>query len=156
MIAVANEEAAMITESIEIARPPEEVFAYLDDLARHKEWQTQIVSSRVETEGPTRVGTRVSETRLMGKREQSATYEITEHDPPRRMAFRTLDGPIRPFGAEIVEPIDGGSRTRFTFELDFEAHGPGKMLLPLARSQARKQVPKDQQALKERLESGAA
>jgi hypothetical protein len=37
--------------------------------------------------------------------------------------------------------------------LDFEGHGFGKALVPLARSQTRKQVPKDQQRLKERLES---
>ena len=146
----------MITESIEIARPPEEVFAYLNDLSRNGEWQTQIVTSRVETEGPTRVGTRVSEKRRMGNREQDSTYEITEHDPPRLIAFRSLEGPIRPIGKETLEPIDGGARTRLTLELDFEAHGAGKMLLPLVRSQTKKQVPKDQQALKERLESGAA
>ena len=30
---------APITESVEISRSPEDVFAYLDDLARHGEWQ---------------------------------------------------------------------------------------------------------------------
>jgi hypothetical protein len=38
-------------------------------------------------------------------------------------------------------------------ELDFEGHGLGKLLLPLVRSQARKEVPLDQQRLKERLEA---
>src|SRR5207302_1599523 len=39
------EEAGMaaITESVEIARRPEDVFAYLDQLGRHGEWQEQIV-----------------------------------------------------------------------------------------------------------------
>jgi hypothetical protein len=54
---------AAITHTIEIARRPEDVFAYLDDLARHGEWQDQIVSVRVETDGPTRVGTRATERR---------------------------------------------------------------------------------------------
>ena len=40
-----------------------------------------------------------------------------------------------------------------TLELDFAGHGFGKLLAPLAGSQARKQVPEDQQRLKERLES---
>ena len=53
----------MITHSIEINRPAEEVFAYLDQLERHSEWQSSLVSARVETEGPTRVGTRVVERR---------------------------------------------------------------------------------------------
>lgn len=146
-----------IRESVEIARRPEEVFAYLDQLSRHGEWQEQIVSARVETEGPTRVGTRVVEVRKMGGREQAVTYEITQHDPPSSFAFRGLDGPLRPIGKGTVEPVGDGSRSRLTVELDFEAHGlAGKLLRPLAIRQARKQIPKDQQRLKERLESGEA
>ena len=147
---------AAIRESIEISRRPEDVFAYLDDLSRHGEWQEQIVTVRVETEGPTRVGTRATETRKIGGREQTMTYEITQHDPPREFAFRGLDGPIRPIGRGTVEPVGDGSRSRVSIELELTGHGLGKLLLPLARSQARKQIPKDQQRLKERLESGAA
>ena len=47
---------APIVESIEINRSPEDVFAYVDDLGKHGEWQEQIVSTHVETDGPTRVG----------------------------------------------------------------------------------------------------
>jgi uncharacterized protein YndB with AHSA1/START domain len=148
--------AAAIKESIEIARSPEDVFAYLDDPSRHGEWQSQIVRAEVQTEGPTRVGTRVKQTMRMGKREQDMSYEITEHDPPRSFAFRGLDGPVRPIGHGKVEPVGDGARSRVTIELDFEGHGFGKLLRPLVVSQARKQVPKNQQQLKERLESGAA
>ena len=147
---------AAIRESIEISRSPEDVFAYIDDLARHGEWQTQIVSVHVDTDGPTRVGTRATETRRMGKREQTMTYEVTEHSPPRIFAFRGLDGPIRPVGRGTIEAVGDGARSRVTLELDFEGHGLGKLLLPLARSQARKQVPKNQQRLKERLESAGS
>ncbi len=146
---------APITHSIEIARRPEEVFAYLDDLARHGEWQEQLVSVRIDTEGPTRVGTRVVERRRMGGREQAIGYEVTEHEPPQLFAFRGTGGPIRVVGRGTVEPVGDGSRSRATIELDFTGHGIGKLLLPLARSQARKQVPKDQQRLKERLEGDA-
>ena len=37
----------------------------------------------------------------------------------------------------------------------FEGHGPGKLLLPLVRRQARKQLAENHHRLKERLESGA-
>jgi uncharacterized membrane protein len=144
---------APIRETIEIARSPEDVFAYLDDLTRHTEWQDQLQSVRVVTDGATHVGTRALETRRLGRRTMSATYEITEHDPPRSFAFRALDGPVRPVGRGTVEPA-GDGRSRVSVELDFEGHGFGKLLLPLARRQAAKQVPKDQQRLKERLESG--
>ena len=74
----------MIEHSIEIDRRPEDVFAYLDQVERHGEWQSEIVSAQLETDGPVGVGTRVREIRRIGGREQDASYEITEHDPPRR------------------------------------------------------------------------
>jgi uncharacterized membrane protein len=142
-----------IVESVEIAKPPEEVFAYLDQLDRHGEWQEQIVSVAVHTEGPTRVGSRAVETRRVPGGPRTFTYEITEHDPPRRASFRVLDGPVRPFGSIAVEPVGDGSRSRVTLELEFEGHGLGKLLAPLARRDARRQVPRDQARLKERLEA---
>jgi uncharacterized protein YndB with AHSA1/START domain len=148
---------AAITDTVEIARRPEDVFAYIDDLERHGEWQEEIVSVRVEGGGPTKVGTRAIERRKVPGREQTVTYEITEHDPPRTFAFHGTDGPIRPVGKGTIEPLDGGARSRFTIEFDFEAPGiGGKLLRPIALAQARKAIPKGQQRLKERLESGAA
>jgi uncharacterized protein YndB with AHSA1/START domain len=148
---------AAINETVEINRRPEDVFAYIDDLERHGEWQQDIVSVRVEGSGPTHVGTRAVERRKIGGREQTVTYEITEHDPPRRFAFRGVDGPIRPVGTGTIEPLDGGQRSRFTLEFDFEAHGiKGNLLRPLALVQARKAIPEGHRLLKERLESGAA
>jgi uncharacterized membrane protein len=148
---------APIVETVEIAKSPQEVFAYLDDLARHGEWQTQIESVELLTDGPTRVGTRAVDTRRVPGGRQKITYEITEHDPPRKAAFRGLDGPIRPVGSVTVEGFDGAARSRVTLELDLVGHGlVGKLLAPIARRDARKHVPEDQARFKERLESGAA
>jgi uncharacterized protein YndB with AHSA1/START domain len=145
---------APITESIEINRRPEEVFAYLDDVKRHGEWQEQIVDVQPESDQPMGVGKRVRETRRVPGGDRSMTYEITEHDPPRQSSFRVLDGPIRAVGTVSVEPIGDGSRSRLTFTLDFQGHGlGGKVLLPVAKSQARKQIPKDQARMKALLES---
>jgi uncharacterized membrane protein len=144
----------MIVESIEIARPPAEVFAYLDQLERHGEWQDEIVSSKLETEGPTRVGSRATDTRRMPGGPRDISYEIVEHDPPRKTSFRGLEGPVRAVGTVTVEPLDDGSRSRMTLEFDLEGHGIGKLLAPLARRQARKSIPNNQLKLKERLEGG--
>ena len=145
---------APITNSVEINRSPEEVFRYLDDLSRHDEWQSQIEKIEVLTDPPTRVGSRAKETRRVPGMSREFTYELTEHDPPRKAAFRVINGPVRPFGAVTVEPSGSGSRVTLT--LDFAGHGLlGKLLAPLARRDAAKQVPKDQTLLKQRLEAGA-
>ena len=143
---------ATIVHSVEIARTPEAVYAYLDDLERHAEWQSQIVSSKRETDGPTGVGTRATDIRRVPGRTQSVSYEITEHDPPHKVAFKGVNGPVRPVGTVTVEPVGEGS-SKVTIELDLQGNGLfGAMLAPLARSQARKQVPKDQLQLKQQLE----
>jgi hypothetical protein len=61
---------------------------------------------------------------------------------------------VRAFGTATVEPAGEGSKV--TLQLDFEGHGIGKLIAPLARRDARKHVPEDQARLKQRLESGAA
>jgi uncharacterized membrane protein len=144
----------VITDSIEINRPAEEVFAYLDQLDRHGEWQEEILATSVETEGPTRVGTRATNRRRVPGGRQGITYEITEHEPPRRVSFQGVNGPVRARGTVLVEPL-GESTARVTLEFDLIGHGVGKLLAPLARRHAGRQIPKDQARLKERLEAGA-
>jgi len=145
---------APISESIEIDRKPEDVFAYLDDVERHGEWQEQIVAVERQDDGPLRVGSRVKETRRVPGGDRTMTYEVTEHNPPRQSSFRVLDGPIRAAGTISIAPIGDGSQSRLTITIDFKGHGlAGKVLLPVAKGQARKQIPKDQARMKELLES---
>ena len=145
----------MIKHSIDINRPAEEVFAYLDQLDRHSEWQSSLVSAKVETEGPTRVGTRVVERRKTPGGVRTIPYEITEHEPPYKASFRGTGGPVRPVGTLIVDPV-GESSSRMTLELDLEGHGIGKLFAILARRQAAKEVPQDHEKVKELIENSAA
>jgi uncharacterized protein YndB with AHSA1/START domain len=145
----------MIKHSIEISRPAEEVFAYLDQVDRHSEWQGQLVSTTIETAGPVRVGTRVVERRNVPGCARDFPYEITEHDPAGKISFRGTAGLIRPAGTYTVDPI-GESGSRLNSELDLKGHGIGKLFAPLALRQAAEQVPVDQARFKELLESGVA
>lgn len=142
----------MITSSIEIGRKPEEIFAYIDELERHAEWQPAIVSCRREPAGPTRVGTRNIETRRVPGGPREFVSEIVEHVPPRRIVFQGLNGPVRPRGTITIEPVGDGSRSRFTLELDLVGRGIGKLFAIMARRAARKEVPRDQARLKEIME----
>ena len=143
---------APIVNSIEINRKPDDVFAYVDDLAKHGEWQQQIVSVNVETEGPTRVGSRATEKRRLPGGTREISYEITEHNAPHKTSFRGINGPIRPLGTLTVEPLDGGTRSKLTLQFELTSHGLGALLAPLARANARKDIPKSHQRLKEILE----
>ena len=145
----------MIKHSIEINRPAEEVFAYLNQVDRHHEWQGSLVSTTVETDGPTRVGTRVVEHRNVPGGTRDFPYEITEQDPPRKVSFRGTAGLIRPVGTYTVDPT-GESSSRMNVELDLQGHGIGKLFAILARRQAAKQAPVDHEKFKQLLERGVA
>lgn len=119
---------APIVSTVDIARPPADVFAYATDPARFPEWQKDIV--RVDVTGERSFTT----TRRFARAERTLTQEITENTPPRSWVARAVDGPIRPTATITVEPADGGSRVTFT--LDFEVNGVGVALLPLIRRQA--------------------
>jgi uncharacterized protein YndB with AHSA1/START domain len=144
-----------IVSTFEIARRPEEVFAYLTDPSRFAEWQKDVVRVRTAGGGAPRVGSRFTTTRRVARAERTMTQEITEIIPPRSWAARGVAGPIRPSARVTVEPLHGGTRSRVTVALDFEGHGIGVPLLPLVRRQAQKGAPVSYRNLKHRLESGA-
>lgn len=147
---------APLVHSVEIDRSPEDVFAYATDPLRFSEWQDAVVSARPLGSGAVGEGSKISLTRRLGKREQTMTSELTEYNPPRRYAFRVIDGPVRALGKGRFEPLGEGDRTRFTFELDFEGHGIGKVLVPLVvRRRAEKELFESHANLKRRLERGA-
>jgi uncharacterized protein YndB with AHSA1/START domain len=147
---------APLVNSVEINRSPEDVFAYVTDPERFTEWQDAVVRARRKDDAPVHQGSRIELTRRMGNREQTMTSELTEYSPPRSYAFRVIDGPVRALGNGTFEPVGDGSRTRFTFELDFEGHGIGKLLVPLfVRRQAAKELVENHENLKRRLEGGA-
>jgi hypothetical protein len=79
--------------------------------------------------------------------------EYTDYDPPRSWGLRGLDGPVRARVHGEIEPLAEGNRSRLTLEVDFEGHGIGKALVPLVvRPQARKELPRNERALKDHLE----
>ena len=146
----------MVANSIEIARRPEDVFAYIDQIDRHTEWQEKLVSVERQTEGPLRVGSRIDQVRRVPGGRREFTIEVTEHDPPRKISWRALNGSVRPAGTVTVEPLADDSRSRLTVQIDLQGHGLlGKLIAPLARRDAATQIPKDHARLKERLERGA-
>ena len=147
---------APIVESIEISRRPEDVFSYATDPSRLPEWQESVVSVRPEGGARPAVGSRYVITRRIGRREVPMTMELTELTPPSSWAIRGVDGPVRGIVKGTIEPLGDGDRSRLTIALDFEGHGAGKLLVPLVvRRQARAEMPRNEQNLKERLETRA-
>ena len=147
----------MLASSIDIARPPEEVFAYVTDPARFGEWQANVTGGHLDGTDPPQPGARCSTIRRIGFVEREVTSEITHIDAPRRWGVRGVDGPARAVVEVTVDSLDGGQKSRVTIGIDFHGHGVGKMLVPLViRPQARKEMPANLARLKHRLEGQPA
>jgi uncharacterized protein YndB with AHSA1/START domain len=134
-----------IVSTIDIARPPAEVFAYVTDPRRFPEWQKDVV--RVEPAGEHRFAT----TRRFARAEWTLLQEIVASEPPHHWVVRGVDGPIRPDATVTVEPSGTGSRVTFT--LDFTGTGIGTALLPIVRRQTQRAAPVSYRNLKRLLES---
>jgi carbon monoxide dehydrogenase subunit G len=147
---------AAIVESIEISRRPQDVFSYATDPSFFAEWQESVVSVRREGDAPLTMGSKATVVRRVGPRKMTSTEEIAELNPPGSWAVRSDGGPLVAIVKGTIEPLDSGQRSRLTVAFDFEAHGIGKLLLPLVvRPQVRRQLPRNEQKLKDLLERGA-
>jgi uncharacterized protein YndB with AHSA1/START domain len=141
-----------IVASTEISRNPDDVFAYVTDPTRLPEWQESVIKAE-SSQTPARVGTRARVTRRVGRRELTQSAELAELAPPTRWVVRGLDGPVRGNVTGRIEPLEDGTRSHVTIELELEGHGIGKLLLPLfVQRKAQAEMPRNLRRLKEQLE----
>jgi uncharacterized protein YndB with AHSA1/START domain len=145
-----------IVASTEVERPAAEVFAYATDPTRFSEWQKGVVDGHMDTAADhTRspaAGTKCRTTRRIGGASRPVTSELSHIEPPRTWGVRGIDGPVRAAVDLVVEPITDSS-SRLTISVDFTGHGIGKVLVPLVIREARKEMPDNVTALKQRLEA---
>ena len=149
-----------VTVSSVVARPAAEVFAYVTNPTLFPQWQQGVIDGHLEGQGAgaaggsgPQVGDRCLTTRRIGGADRPVTSVVTHMDPPRTWGVRGIDGPIRATVDVRVEPVTERS-ARVTIAVDFAGHGIGRVLVPLVvRRQARKEMPANMAALKERVEA---
>lgn len=143
-----------ITTTTEIDRPADQVFDYATDPETFHQWQQGVIDGRMEHTGPeAAIGDLCITTRRIGGANRASTSRLTHLAPHRSWGVRGVDGPIRAIVDLTVEPLSE-TRSRLTISVDFQGRGIGKLLVPLiVRRQARKEMPKNLAALKQRLES---
>jgi uncharacterized protein YndB with AHSA1/START domain len=102
-----------IEESIEIARPCDEVFAYATDVEHQTLYQSNLVDYEQETAEAREKGARDRGTAKVAGKKLHFTQEIAEWDPPRRVLMRSLEAPMS-WELEMRFEELGPSRTRMT------------------------------------------
>jgi carbon monoxide dehydrogenase subunit G len=127
--------------TIEIARTPEDVFAYLTDVSNLPAWQAGVKSAKL------RDG-RIEESRTLLGRELHTTLQVLEREEPRLFTLRALDSPVPFTVRHELEAAGGGTRLTVTAEGDVPGFAAG-----LLSRRAERQFRQDFERLKRILES---
>jgi carbon monoxide dehydrogenase subunit G len=135
--------------TIDIARPPQAVFAFVTDLDNLPRWQPTV--RHVEWKPPLEQGSTFEETREMLGRRATSRLEVTALDPPREFSIRVVEGPVSLTVRHLVEPASDG--TRLTLDAAGEAGGFLRLAAPIAERAAARQAGQDLERLKRVLES---
>lgn len=108
---------AIHEKSVLIERPLDEVFAYMDDVSREREWQPQLLEAEQTPPGPATVGTRrryVSD--FLGRRVTN-TYVVRLYEPGRRVVLEsTPDSVVRARTDIRWEAVAAGTRVTMALE----------------------------------------
>jgi uncharacterized protein YndB with AHSA1/START domain len=130
-----------IEAETEIARPPEEVYAVVSDLARGPEWQPTLV--RVDVEAGIEV-------RRIAGHEREARFEVTRAEPPRLFEIVSHASPVRAWATFELEPSGAGTRVRLSLVL--ELSGPLRFAGRMIRGRAEHEAGENLERLKQLVE----
>jgi hypothetical protein len=116
---------AVIENSVQIDRSPEEVFNYLVDLRNELKWNPDAQSMEKLTDGPIGVGTK-----FLAKWKQSKLIEVEciRFERPRRWAYSN-GGPLSVVFDVAITPQGTGSLLVSRF--DVRPHGLLKLFFPV-------------------------
>lgn len=103
----------MASTTVEIARAPEEVFAFISDPAKLSLWQDAEEVQQL-TDGPVQAGTRLREVHKMLGRRRVELTEVVECDPGRVFHIRVIEGPPVDGRWEFAPTPGGGTRLTLT------------------------------------------
>ena len=136
------------THSIEIAKPSDDVFAFVAEFENNPKWQGGMRSCTWTSDARRVVdATYVQEARFLG-RKIDTHFRVTELDPGRRIS---IESTVSTFPIQVtrsVEPL-GRDRCRVTAHIRGQPTG----ILKLFSGMVKKNVRKDYETLKALLES---
>lgn len=152
-----------IAESIVIKRPSDEVFAFLETRSNDPLWMVSVLESQwldpcgTDRAGATAVGRRGRMVMKIQGRPVEFLDEVTEYEPGRRIAHRTVEGPFPLNTACLCEPAEDGCRATVVGEAERLVPGVfGVLIEPFVAWSIRRSFKADLARLKTILEGETA
>jgi hypothetical protein len=137
-----------------VARPVDEVFAFVSDARNRPSWDDSVESEELTSPEPIGVGSTVrTRMRSMG-REYEIDWEIAEHEPPARQRIESTSGP---FSTTLVYDLTGdGDSTSVRFSVTGRPTGLLRLMQPLIARTTQRNLDNGFALLKHVLEAGPA
>lgn len=139
--------------TIRIRRPVEHVFRVLTTPELTPRWSRNAIEERLTSPGPVGVGsTRLAVVRTFLGRRSTNEAIVTEFEPNRRVAMRTISGPFPFRAAWSMSEKDGTTRVDWVYEFDLPRLL--KPLGPLLVGMFRRTLTADLKQLRRMMEAG--
>jgi len=145
-------DADRMAGSIDIAKPPQTVWAYVEEPDKLKSWISWVVEVRDETPGRRGVGSRyvlVMEDRNNGNMRVNIASEVVAYEECKKETLRlSVPGMFSGEGTYALQDL-GNGQTRLTQESTYHFDNWfARLMAPLVMSEARKKMVEDLQRLK--------
>ena len=137
--------------SVEINRPIEEVFAFVDDHENDARWSSGVNEFVQTSDGLWGLGATGQTMQRRAGREVVTYYEVIGHEPPGRFTMKMWVGQTSGQLTFIFETVDGG--TSVTLLLNMVVRGLFKMTGPILAFMLRRENKEALRRLKEVLEA---
>lgn len=139
------------TDSIDIAAPPERIYAHRLDFTQLPLINPNVMNlERVDTHEELGVGAKYKfDTRIEGMGDMPTTLRVTAADEPRSVS-NVMDSGVTAKETVTIDPIEAGARV--TFDLVVELPDGAEELIPMVRESSQQQVRLELENMKKLLE----
>ena len=128
-----------VTVSIDVPRPRDEVYAFLDVMANHESFTDHMLTNWRVSGPATGVGAKAAVTAKAGGRSEEVTFEVVEAEDGRMIRERNWASKGRRVatGTYVLSDLPtGGTHIEFTFAFE-QVPASEKLLVPLMRRMIR-------------------
>ena len=139
---------ALIVNSVQLQRSPEDVFDYLIDMRNELKWNPDVESMEKISDGPIGLGTK-----FRAKWKQTELVEVECMEFERPLAWRyDSGGALSASVRAALAPAGAGSL--LTVYFDVHAHGKLKLLFPVLLPMLKRSEKQNMSRIKQAVESG--
>ena len=116
-----------ITRSVTVAKPIDQVFAYLSDFTTTTAWDPGTVKT-VRISGDGGLGTKYANTSTFNGRETNLVYEVIDFISNERLQLRGANKTLTAIDTLTFAKVEGG--TSVTYDANFAFKGIAKLVAP--------------------------